>query len=875
MRLQSIRTFTGPTVHTDRPSVRAHLLVSDGPDPAGVDPAAVGAALADMGLPTSSGDGGPAPVGLGAIVAEAAVGLAAHAGLHCECVHVGDGPEPGVCEVVVAYAPQESEAAVRRAIEAAAEVVEATASGATYPVDEALADVRRLAERESLGPTTRAIVEAAERRGIPWERLDDASLVRLGWGKAARYVRASITSQSSHIAVDIASDKRLATALLSNAFLPVPRGEVVSREGSALAAARRVGYPVVVKPLDGNHGRGVSVGLRTPEAVAEAFRIAREHGRRVIVEETFTGRDYRVLVVGGKMVAAAERRPAEVVGDGVHTVEELVEAVNQDPRRGDGHAREMTRICLDDVARAYLASAGVSLTGVPAAGETVPLCRTANLSRGGTAHDVTDRVHPSARIVCERAARIVGLDVCGVDLVTEDIAAPLTQGGIVEVNAAPGLRMHLAPAEGEPRDVGGAVVDALFPPGVPVRVPLIAITGTNGKTSTSRMIGHVLGREGLTVGMTSTEGVWVGGELVAGGDTTGPQSARAVLADPSVEVAVLETARGGIVRRGLAWDGADVAVMTNIREDHVGQDGIRTIDDIYRIKRLVAERVRAGGTLVLNADDPLLAALPDDPAVSGVEREVVFFSLQPGDLVRRHCASGGRAFYVVDRWIVEADGGVERPVVPVATLPVTMGGAARFHVENALAACAALRAHGVPAERIAEGLRHFHPAEHNAGRANLYRLGAGYVLLDYGHNPDGFEAVCRMAEHWGQERNVTGIVGVPGDREDAAILDAGRTAARWFGRVVVRENADLRGRRPGETAELLCRAVADERPGLPCETVLDGAVALRRELDRVRAGDVVVVFYDAHSPLHDLLVGEGAEPAEHVESLAESVQPTA
>lgn len=866
MRPPSIRTLSGPSLYTVRPSLHARLSVADWPDPTDADLANIGGRLERMGLLTPSGDGALAGAGLGVLVAEAAVEMATRAGLHCRCVHVADGPERGTGEIVVEFAPDESEAAVRYAVTAAAEAVAAVAAGTDYPTDDAVAEVRRLAERETLGPTARALVAAAERRGIPWERLDDAGLVRLGWGKPIRWIRASVTSQSSLIACDIASDKRRTKALLAQAFLPVPRGETVLREADALAAARRVGYPVVVKPLDGNHGRGVSVGLETPEAVAEAYQIAREHGRRVIVEQMLTGRDYRVLVVDGKMVAAAERRPPEVVGDGVHTVEELVDALNQDPRRGDGHSRAMTRVCVDGVAEAHLTASGRSLTDIPAAGETVRLCRSANLSRGGTAHDVTDRVHPAVARACERAARIVGLDVCGVDLVTEDIAQPIQGGGIVEVNAAPGLRMHVAPADGESRDVGGAVIDALFPPGAPVRCPLLAVTGTNGKTSTTRMIAHVLGRQGLTVGMTSTEGVWIGGHLVAEGDTTGPQSARAVLADPAVDVAVLETARGGIVRRGMAWDGADVAVLTNVAEDHLGQDGIHSVDDIYRIKRLVAERVRPGGTLVLNAEDARLAALPDDPRIVGVERDVVFFALDASPVVDRHVAEGGRAVVLRDGWIVEVDGGAETRIVRAADLPITMGGAARFQTANALAACAALRAHGVPAERVAEGLRSFRPSEHNAGRANLYRLGAGYVLLDYGHNPDGFEAVCRMAENWRYGRRVTGIIGMPGDRDDAVIEAGARTAARWFSRIVVRENEDLRGRRPSETAELICRAVASEAPGLPCETVLDGGEALRRELDRVRQGDVVVVFYDAHTPLHNLLLDEGATPADRVET---------
>jgi len=845
MRLALLRSLGGPSLHADEPVLLARL------DATGAQPdlaCRVARWLGDTPAPPAG-----APACLAAIVAS----VAEHAGVGGPVARLAPGPHgPDVLVV------REPEPAMRALVTRSAEVLAALDTGALAP---SLAELARefadLLARYRLGPSTRAIVDAAARRGVPWERLDESSLIRLGWGRNARLIRASITGATGSVAADIACDKPLASRILAAARLPVPRGEVVATVGEAVAAAQRIGGRVVVKPLYGNHGRGVSVGLEGDAAVRGAFQIARDHGRRALVEEQFEGRDFRVLVVGGRMVAAAERRPAHVVGDGRRTVAELIDVVNADPRRGDGHEKPMTRIRPDDVVLAHLESEGLGLDFVPAPGELVWMDRTANLSRGATAHDVTDSVHPAVRTVCERAARAVGLDVCGVDLVTPAVDRPLGPGsGIVEVNAAPGLRMHVAPAEGRPRDVGSAIIESLYPAGAQSRIPVIAVTGTNGKTTTTRLIAHALSAEGLVVGMTTTAGIRIGDDEIAVGDTTGPGSARVVLSDPTVDVAVLETARGGILRRGLAFDLADIAVLTNVTEDHLGQDGIRSLDDLYRIKRRIAERVREDGALVLNADDERLAALPDDPAIAGVRRRVVLFSLvSDNPRVLRHRARGGAAMFVRGGWIVEASEGREKPLVRIEDVPMTMAGAARFQIANLLAACGALRAHGVERGRVAVALRSFRAAEHNAGRANLYRLGEGYVMLDYGHNPAGYEQVCAVAEQWRRAgRPVTGIVAAPGDRPDDTIRASARVAARGFTRIVARDDVDRRGRAAGEVARLLLEEVAEVAPDIPRAHVPDAVDALRGELDAVRAGAVAVVFYEKLSPLRELLDGEGA-----------------
>jgi cyanophycin synthetase len=775
---------------------------------------------------------------------------------------------PGVYHVVVAY---KSEQGMRYLLQTAVELIEALVKGEEFPLAEKLEEARAVVTDTELGPSTRAIVDAAARRGIPWTRVGEDSFVQLGYGKNRRFIQAAMCEQTSAIAVECAGDKEFAKLLLRQVSIPVPRGEVVRTEEDAVDALDHIGVPCVVKPLDGRQGKGVSLNISTPPQMRQAFHVAHEFSDNVLIEELFVGKNYRVLVVGGRMVAASERLPAHVMGDGEHTIAELIERENQNPARGQGHEKPLTQIKVDEIMAAYLSKAGMSLGDVPPRGEMVMLRESINLSTGGTAKDVTDDVHPEVAEMCERAARVIGMDICGIDLVMRDIGARVELsgharqgGGIIELNAAPGLRMHLYPGEGQPRDVGGAIIEMLYPEGSDGRIPILSVTGTNGKTTVTRMIGHVLSQAGQQVGMTTTDGIYFGGRRIVEGDTTGPHSARTILTDPAVEVAVLETARGGIVRRGLGYDWSDISVMTNIAPDHIGQDGIESVDDLLHIKSLVAERVRAGGTLVLNADDELLARLAEtNPRVARTPKRIVYFSLRDDNaLVRSHVAAGGTAYFVRAGYIVEAAAGVETLLMRADEIPSTMGGAAEFQIANVLAATAACRAYGVARERLRESLRTF-ASNDNPGRANLYQINGGFVMIDYGHNPDAFAAVCRMAATW-TDRRVAGIIGVPGDRDNSVVEAAGRVAARGFHRVIIKEDKDLRGRAHGEVAKLLCEAVNDESPGTECSIVLDEVEAMRSELEQMNDGRALVVFYDQIEPVADLLAEFGATPASAV-----------
>jgi cyanophycin synthetase len=886
MRIERIRTLAGPNVYTYRPALLMRLDLEDLAERESRELSGFNERLLELlpGLREHTCGKGyrggfverlDEGTYFGHVVEHVAIELTAPAGVPVAHGKTRYSGTPGVYNVVVEY---KAETATEYLLRVAVELVEALVKGEAYPLEEKLREARSLVARYELGPSTRAIVDAASRRNIPAFRLGTDSLVQLGYGKHRRFIQAAMCDRTSAVGVEIAGDKELTKKLLEQVSIPVPRGALVTTEEEALAALRSLGAPVVVKPLDGRQGLGVSLNLSTPEEVLLGFHIAREYSRHVLVEELFEGRNYRVLVVGGRVVAASERTPCAVTGDGAHTLRELIDIANLDPQRGEGHEKPLTQIVVDEIMLACLGKAGRCLDDVPGAGEVVYLRESINLSTGGTAKDVTDEAHPTVKDMCERAARVVGMDICGVDLVLRDISEPIgsSGGGVIELNAAPGLRMHLFPSEGQSRDVGAAIVEMLYPRGADGRIPVISITGTNGKTTVTRMIGHVLNESGLTTGMTTTDGIYIGGRCVAEGDTTGPQSARTVLSDPSVEVAVLETARGGITRRGLGYDWSDVAVLTNIRPDHIGQDGIETLDDLVHIKSLVAERVRDGGTLVLNADDEEVSRLLEIPRVREGEKRVVYFSAHENHLlIKRHLDEGGRAYFVRDGWVVEADGQESRRVLEVASVPATMGGTAKFQVSNVVAAVAACRSQGVAVEQIASSLAEFRSAEHNPGRGNLFRVASGgYVMLDYGHNADAFAAVCQMAAQW-EGRRVTGIIGVPGDRDDTIIEEAGRIAARGFHRLVIKEDADTRGREPGEVARLLCEAAASEAPERECRIVLDDTEALSQELRLLQGGDVVVMFYDKLEPLLRVLETFGARPATTIEGLETRAKVTA
>lgn len=758
-------------------------------------------------------------------------------------------------------------------LEQAVNLVEEVLHERTFQLHSVLEEAKRLVGDAEIGPTTRAIIKAAERRNIPWRRDGNGNRIQLGYGKYLHYVQAAMTDRTNAIAVELAQDKEETKARLAMHGIPVPQGRVVYSLKEALKAADELGRPVVVKPINGHQGQAVTLEVSTRNEMKIAFDAAREFSRAVLIEETLAGRNYRVMIVGGRMVAASERVLPYVIGDGANSIRDLIAHENRNPLRGDGHEKPLTKIKVDAEVITHLQHAGMTLDTVPAHDQHVTLSHRSNLSIGATAQDVTDKVHPSIARMCERAARLIGLDVCGVDLVIPDIATPITSGGVIEVNASPGLRMHHYPSVGTPRDVGEAVVDAIYPRGTPSRIPIISITGTNGKTTVTRMIGHVLGKSNLCVGMTTTDGIYIGSERIVEGDTTGPQSAKVVLSDPVVEVAVLETARGGIIRRGLGYDWSDIGVMTNISDDHVGQDGIKSVEDVLFVKSLVAERVKEGGTLVLNADDERLARLMQNERVNKVPKIAVYFAIDENNpVVRSHLQAGGKAYFARNNALIESVGEVQRTLADVSMLPVVMNGAARFQIGNLLAAIAACRAFGVEQGVLLKSLVSFSSWANNPGRANLYRLNGGHVMVDYGHNTEAFDAICRLTSNW-NDRRVTGIITIPGDRDDAIIDRAARVAAKGFNKVIVREDRDLRGRKPGDVANIVCRAIREVSPGLECEVVLDEIEALRHAVSQMIKGEVVVLFYEKLLPIQTALNEMAAQPVMSLPPLLPDPEP--
>lgn len=748
---------------------------------------------------------------------------------------------------------------------------------------EHLEAIARTAERERLGPSTAAIAAAARRRGIPVRRVGGLSMLRLGYGCYRRLVSAAMTEQTSALGVDIAGDKVLAKQFLRRAGIPVPDGVVAHSEAEAAAALEQLGAPVVIKPKNGNHGKCVSVGVRTRDQAGHAYRRAAAGGGSgaVIVESYVPGNDYRVLVTGGQVIAAAQLKPPVVTGDGTHSIGDLIDAQNADPRRGTGHSRALTKITVDDVALAHLAASGLDLSSVPEAGQRVSLRRNGNLSTGGTSADVTAAVHPDVAELCRRAAVATGLDICGIDIRAADIGAPLfsaqlrpagdpgdpqpagpgLRAAVIEINACPGLRMHLSPAEGQARDVAEAIVDRVYPPGSASKIPVIAVTGTNGKTTTVRMIAHVLRQAGLRTGLACTEGVWIGGRCVLQADASGARSAELVLDDTSVEAAVLETARGGIVRRGLAYDEADVAVITNISNDHLGDDCIDDLDELVHVKALVAERVSRGGSVVLNACDQSCAAIADRPAVRENAPVIRYFSTTPACVVlERHKRAGGICYEVCDGQLVETEGGRQRVIMDVAELPGTFGGKARHVIANALAAVAACRAMGTAVKDIRAGLAGFTPADANPGRGNLYSAGSGPVLVDYGHNAAALHATGELvAGAW--DGDPVAAITLPGDRRDDLIAESAQAVATWFGRVVIYEDTDLRGRAPGEMRDLVAAAMRAARPDIDLRHA-DGAEAALRAAVTLAGGGPVLFIFEKLAEAREALAAIGATPME-------------
>jgi cyanophycin synthetase len=710
-------------------------------------------------------------------------------------------------------------------------------------------DFIRFVQRRELGPSTASLVQAAEERGIPWLRLNRYSLVQFGHGRYQERIQATVTSETRHIAVEIASDKDETHTLLRDLGLPVPTQRLVYSDEQAVRAARMIGYPVVCKPLDGNHGRGVTIGIADDDEAAAGFASASAEGRSrgVVVEGQVLGLDHRMLVVDGRLVAVAKRIPGHVVGDGVHTVEELVDLVNADPRRGVGHEKVLTRLELDRQAHELLAAHGSSLDTVLPDGEVLYLRNTANLSTGGTATDVTDVVHPDNRTMAERAVGAVGLDVGGVDFLTRDITQSYKDigGGIVEVNAAPGFRMHVAPTEGQSRDVAGPVMDMLFPPGTPSRIPIAAITGTNGKTTTTRMVAHILKGAGETVGTTTTDGVYIDGRLTVAGDMTGPTSAQMVLRDPSVSIAVLETARGGLLRAGMGYAACDVGAVLNVSGDHLGLKGIDSLEQLAEVKRIVIEATR--GTAVLNADDALCLEMADHTDAE----TICYVTMSPShDLVREHIRSGGRAV-VIEKGINGDqislhDRGAHIPLLWTHLIPATLEGRALHNVQNAMFAAAIAFSLDVDIENIRMGLRTFQTTFYQApGRMNLWDEHPFRVLLDYAHNPAAVEMVCGTVDRFDVTGTRSVVVTAPGDRRDDDIAGIARAVAGSFDRFVLRTDDDTRGRDRDEITGIQRGALLDA--GIPDDAITvipDEVAAVDHALSTAEPGDLLVVFGD-------------------------------
>ncbi|HYD54495.1 MAG TPA: cyanophycin synthetase [Gemmatimonadaceae bacterium] len=815
MKIVEQRLLRGPNIHSPRPAFQAIVDLEDLDD---VSSAAIAGFAERLVALIPSLDEHRCSTGhRGGFVERLHEGtymahIAEHVLIELQCLA---GPELGFGKarmvkgrprhyrIVTSYVV---EPLVLAAFPLALEIVERLAKGQEVPDFETRLDaLRDLADDDALGPSTRAVVEAAQARNIPALRLAEGTgFFQLGWGARAQRIRATITGRTSHVAVDVASDKQLTKELLGQAAIPVPRGSTVRTPEALLDAMRRIGRPVTIKPLDANQGKGVTVDVRDEASALAAFARAQEWGRRVIVEESIRGEDHRVLVVAGRVVAASRRRPPQVAGDGVHTVAELVAGENRNPLRGSGHLSPLTRIRLDAAALELLAMQGLAPESIVPAGTLVLLRGNANLSTGGTAEDVTDRLHPDTAHACERAARAVGLDVAGVDLVCEDIGRGLGEqrGAIIEVNAAPGIRMHEFPSSGVARRAGAAIVDSLFRPGEDGRIPVIAVTGTNGKTTTTLAIGSVMRAAGYHTGVTTTEGVYIDERQVKQGDCSGYWSARMVLTSPEVEAAVLETARGGILKRGLAFDHCDVGVVLNVQADHLGQDGVDTVEDLARVKGLVARRARRAA--VLNADDPLCRRMAHDLAPA---TEVVYFSmLADNPALVRHLATGGRAVYLRGNAIVLAEGERRTPLVDAQRLPFTLNGLARHNVANALACAAAAWALGVLREHICAGLVSFRSAASvNPLRLNLYRARGTTVLVDYAHNPAAYRAMAVTARQLVSGR-IVALVAAPGDRRDTELEDVGRACAGAFEHVIVYEMDDRRGRARGETARIIAAA---------------------------------------------------------------------
>ncbi|MBD2450586.1 cyanophycin synthetase [Nostoc sp. FACHB-152] len=783
---------------------------------------------------------------MGHIVEHVALELQELAGMHVGFGRTRETSTPGVYQVVIEYLNEE---AGRYAGRAAVRLCQSIVDRGRYPKAELEQDIQDLKDfwrDASLGPSTEAIVKEAEKRGIPWMQLGARFLIQLGYGVNQKRMQATMTDKTGILGVELACDKEATKRILAAAGVPVPRGTVINFLDDLEEAIEYVGgYPIVIKPLDGNHGRGITIDIRNWEEAEAAYEAARQVSRSIIVERYYVGRDHRVLVVDGKVVAVAERVPAHVVGDGRSTVAELIEETNKDPNRGDGHDKVLTKIELDRTSYQLLERQGHTLNTVLPKGTICYLRATANLSTGGIAVDRTDEIHPETIWMAQRVVKTIGLDIAGLDVVTTDISRPLREvdGVIVEVNAAPGFRMHVAPSVGIPRNVAGAVMDMLFPNEQSSRIPVLSITGTNGKTTTTRLLAHIYKQTGKVVGYTTTDGTYIGDYLVEAGDNTGPQSAHLILQDPTVEVAVLESARGGILRSGLGFEAANVGIVLNVAADHLGIGDIDTIDQLANLKSVVAESVYPDGYAVLNADDRRVAAMAEK-----TKANIAYFTMNPdSELVRQHIQKGGVAAVYENGYLSIVKGDWTHRIERAEQIPLTMGGRAPFMIANALAASLAAFVQNVTIEQIRAGLRTFRASvSQTPGRMNLFNLGTFHALVDYAHNPASYEAVGAFVRNWNTGQRI-GVVGGPGDRRDEDFVTLGKLAADIFDYIIVKEDDDTRGRPRGSASQLITKGITQVKPDARCEVIMDETQAINKALDMAPENGLVVILPESVS----------------------------
>ncbi|MEA5574416.1 cyanophycin synthetase [Calothrix sp. UHCC 0171] len=793
---------------------------------------------------------------MGHIIEHVALELQELVGMPAAFGRTRETATPGVYQVVFEY---ENEEAGRYAGRAAVRLCQSIADRGRYPkaeLEQDLQDLRDFARDSALGPSTEAIVKEAEKKGIPWMALGARFLIQLGYGASQKRIQATMTNNTGILGVELACDKEATKRILAEAGIPVPKGNVINFLDDLEEAIEYVGgYPIVIKPLDGNHGRGITIDIRSWSEAEAAYDAARQVSRSVIVEKYYTGRDHRVLVVDGKVVAVAERVPAHVIGDGKLTIAELIEDTNNDPNRGDGHDKVLTKIELDRTSYQLLERQGLTLNSVLPKDKTCYLRATANLSTGGTAVDRTDEIHPENIWLAQRVVKTIGLDIAGIDVVTNDISRPLreTEGVIVEVNAAPGFRMHIAPSYGTPRNVAGAVVDMLFKNEQASRVPILSVTGTNGKTTTTRLLAHIFRQTGKVIGYTTTDGTYIGEYLVESGDNTGPQSAQLILQDPTVQVAVLETARGGILRSGLAFESSNVGIVLNVAADHLGLGDIDNIDQLAHLKSVVAEAVYPDGYAVLNADDPRVAVMAEK-----TKANIAYFTMNnESQLVRDHIQKGGVAALYENGYISILKGDWTHRIEKVENIPLTMGGRAPFMIANALAASLAAFVQNVTIEQIRAGLNTFRASvSQTPGRMNLFNLGNYHALVDYAHNPHSYEALGSFVRNWNSGQRI-GVVGGPGDRRDEDFVTLGKLAADIFDKIIVKEDDDTRGRARGSGAELISKGIKQVKPDLAYETVLDETQAINKALDSAPDNSLVVILPESINRAIKLIKARG------------------